>query len=88
MGTISENELKCGKKNCACHNKVSPKLHGPYKSLSYRGGDKNGTIFLTDEKVSVAEKMIAQYTNLKELLKEVSCINLELLRRNELQSIF
>ena len=88
MGTISENELKCGKKNCACHDKKNPKLHGPYKNLSYRGGDKNGTIFLTEEKVPIAEKMIDQYANLKNILKEISCINLELLRRNELQNLF
>lgn len=87
MGTISENVIKCGKKNCACHDKKNPKLHDPYKNLSYRSEDKNGTIFLTSEKVTVAEKMISQYANLKEVLKEISCINLEFLKRNELQNI-
>lgn len=87
MGSITSNKSKCGKKYCACHDKKSPKLHGPYKNLSYRGGDKIGSIFLTDEKTTIAENLVEQYATLREVLKEVSCINLELFRRKEFETL-
>ena len=87
MGSISCNNSKCGNKYCACHDKTSPKLHGPYRNLSYRGGDKIGSIFLTDEKAPIAEKMVEEYATLREVLKEISCINLELFRRKEFDEI-
>lgn len=87
MGSISCNKSKCGKKYCACHDKTSPKLHGPYRNLSYRGGDKIGSVFLTDEKAPIAEKMVGEYATLREVLKEISCINLELFRRKEFDKI-
>jgi hypothetical protein len=29
-GTLYEQRIPCGKKNCRCHDKESPILHGPY----------------------------------------------------------
>jgi len=29
-GTLYERYITCGKKNCRCHDKENPKLHGPY----------------------------------------------------------
>lgn len=87
MGSISCNKSKCGKKYCACHDKKNPQLHGPYRNLSYRGGDKIGSIFLTDEKAPIAEEMIEKYAKLREILKEISCINLELFRRKEFDKL-
>lgn len=29
-GSLHEQYLTCGKKNCRCHDKKSPQLHGPY----------------------------------------------------------
>ena len=87
MGSVFTSKSKCGKKYCACHNEKNPQLHGPYKNLSYRGGDKPGSIFLTDEKVSVAENMVEQYATLRETLKEISCINLEIFRRKEFEKL-
>lgn len=86
MGSITNGRYsKCGKKSCACHDKTKPKLHGPYSDLSHRGGDKPGSIFLTSEKAPIAEKLIKEYEELWAILKEISCINLELFRRKEFQ---
>lgn len=29
-GSLHEQYLPCGKRNCRCHDSKSPKLHGPY----------------------------------------------------------
>jgi hypothetical protein len=80
-GTIGEKFEICGNKKCACRNKTNPKLHGPYKNLYYRGGDKNGTLHLTLEKAEHAKIMVQQYKKVTDIIQEVACINLELLRR-------
>lgn len=86
MGSITNGRYsKCGKKSCSCHDKIKPKLHGPYSDLSHRGGDKVGSIFLTTEKAPIAEKLIKEYEELWTILKEISCINLELFRRKEFE---
>ena len=88
MGSITKNRYsKCGKSYCSCHDKVNPKLHGPYSDLSHRGGDKTGSIFLTEEKMHVAEKIVQDYADIREVMKEISCINLELFRRKEFQHL-
>ena len=88
MGSITKNRYsKCGKKHCVCHDKINPKLHGPYSDISHRGGDKTGSIFLTEEKIPVAEKMVQDYAEIREVMKEISCINLELFRRKEFQHL-
>lgn len=88
MGSITKNRYsKCGKSYCSCHDKIKPKLHGPYSDLSHRGGDKTGSIFLTEEKMHVAEKIVQDYADIREVMKEISCINLELFRRKEFQHL-
>jgi hypothetical protein len=82
-GTIGEKLEICGNKNCACRRKDNPKLHGPYKNLYYRGGDKNGTLHLTPEKATLTKIMIQQYKKVGDIIQEIACVNLELLRRKE-----
>ena len=86
MGTVTKGRYSiCGQKNCSCRNKTNPKLHGPYNDLRYRGGDKTGSIFLTEEKMPIAERLVQEYAEVRETLKEISCINLELFRRKEFE---
>lgn len=84
MGTITKGRYSiCGQRKCSCRNKTNPKLHGPYNDLRYRGGDKTGSIFLTEEKMPIAEKLVQEYADVRKIMKEISCINLELFRRKE-----
>lgn len=84
MGTVTKGRYSiCGQRKCSCRDKTNPKLHGPYNDLRYRGGDKTGSIFLTEEKMPIAEKLVQEYADIREILKEISCINLELFRRKE-----
>ena len=82
-GTVGEKLEICGYKNCICRRKINPKLHGPYQNLYYRGSDKNGTLHLTPEKAKHAKIMVQQYKKITDIIQEISCINLELLRRKE-----
>lgn len=87
MGNIVEKLEICGNPNCACRDKKNPKLHGPYFNLAYRGGDKTGMLHLTPEKVKYAKKMVQQYSEVWRTIREIACINLELLRRKEFSKL-
>ena len=87
MGNIVEKLEICGNPNCSCRDKKNPKLHGPYFNLSYRGGDKGGMLHLTPAKLKYAGKMVLQYEKLWLTVRELACINLELLRRKEFSKL-
>lgn len=87
IATIVKKMEICGNPKCSCRNKKNPKLHGPYYNLSYRGGDSVGMLHLTPEKKDWADKMVAQYKALGDIIKEISCINLELLRRKDFDAL-
>lgn len=39
-GTVVKKKVPCGKENCKCASDSPGDLHGPYKYLYYRDGDK------------------------------------------------
>ena len=87
MGNIVEKMEICGTPTCACHDKKNPKLHGPYMNLAYRGGDKTGMLHLTAEKAKYAKIMVSQYKEIWNIIREIACINLELLRRKDFENL-
>jgi len=87
MGNIVEKMEICGTPTCGCRNKKNPKLHGPYLNLAYRGGDKSGMLHLTPQKAKFAKIMVKQYNDIWDIIREIACINLELLRRKEFESL-
>lgn len=87
MGNVVEKMEICGNPNCVCRDKKKPQLHGPYSNLAYRGGDSTGMIHLTPEKAAWAKKMVTQYNEIWDIVREISCINLELLRRKDFEAL-
>jgi hypothetical protein len=80
-GSLIERYKRCGNPNCKCANGQG---HGPkyYLSVSYPGSSpRMDYVPQADyEQVSVS---LANYTQIREILEQVSEINHELLRRRE-----
>lgn len=81
IGTIQKRTHVCYNPNCKCMNKDNPQPHGPYTKLAYRGKSKPGTLVLNEKQKKYAEKMIKNYLKVKDLLSDISSLNIELLRR-------
>jgi hypothetical protein len=62
-------------------DKKKPRLHGPYDYLAHRGGEKPGMLVIGPEQLSVAKKLCANYSIVWEIMRKISTINVELLRR-------
>jgi hypothetical protein len=77
--------LTCGKRNCRCHRGAK---HGPFNYLIQCMGAGNVRKFLlkTPTQRNEARASIAAYVAFQEQLEELSQINTELLRREELKS--
>jgi hypothetical protein len=80
-GTLIERYLRCGNPNCKCANGPG---HGPkyYLSVSYPGRSPQMDYIRQAEFEQVSEHL-ANYTQIREILEEISEINHELLRRRE-----
>ncbi len=80
-GSLVERYLRCGNPNCKCVNGPG---HGPkyYLSVSYPGRSPQMDYIRQADFERVSEHL-ANYTQIREILEEVSEINHELLRRRE-----
>jgi hypothetical protein len=76
-GSLVEQRRRCGKEGCRC---TQGELHGPYTYLQVAGRLVYVPAALAD---TVADHLQASAL-LRELLEEISAINLELLARREL----
>jgi hypothetical protein len=76
-GSLVEQRRRCGKEGCRC---AQGELHGPYTYLQVAGR----LVYVP----AVLAQTVAQHLQdsglLRELLEEISAINLELLARREL----
>jgi hypothetical protein len=76
-GSLVEQRRRCGKEGCRC---TQGELHGPYTYLQVAGR----LVYVP----AVLAQAVAQHLQdsglLRELLEEISAINLELLARREL----
>ncbi len=66
-GKITQQWVRCGKKNCKCKDAQSPQKHGPYYLLSYAAGKKNSTIFLKENELEEAKAWLEEFQNFKSL---------------------
>ena len=80
-GSLIERYKRCGNPNCKCAQGPG---HGPkyYLSVSYPGRSPQMDYVPQAEHAQVSE-CLANYTQVREILEEISEINHELLRRRE-----
>ena len=79
IGSVVSYQMKCGKKNCKC-------VHGErhvcfYLSLKKQGKTVNS--YLPKHLVEKARQMTDNHKQLKQVLAELSEVNLELLRHRD-----
>ena len=81
-GSLLERYKRCGKPGCCCARGLG---HGPkyYLSVS-RSGENPQVEYVPQGYHEQVETYLGNYRVIKEILKEISRINSELLRRREL----
>jgi len=81
--SLVERFSKCGKANCQCHH--GGDKHGPFYYLTQclAVGRMNKFLLKSPAQQQSARNAIEHYSQLQELLEELSQINAELLRREE-----
>jgi len=80
-GSVIERYKRCGKAGCHCQE---GRGHGPkfYLSVSYPKSPPR-MIYVPEPYLEAVRESLARYAGVRELLKEICAINLELLRRRE-----
>ena len=81
-GTVVELATTCGHANCRCAQ-GGPKHKKRYFSLSAKG--KTKLIYLGKERAALAKRYADNYKALAKLIEEMTLINMELLRQNQLE---
>jgi hypothetical protein len=81
-GKITQQYMRCGKKNCKCQDPNNTQKHGPYHVLSYSVGKKNSTVFLKSEDLEKAEAWIQSYEKFMTLAKELTDAYISLAKQN------
>ncbi len=56
-GSVSERSMKCGRKECRCHQDPRAR-HGPYYSLTRMEGGKTRSRYLSAEQAALARQQI------------------------------
>lgn len=79
-GSLRLHSSRCGNPHCRCHDRKTPKLHGPYRYLSHRYENRTQTILLTERKLPHAVAWMANYKRLVRLIYRLSEVNFRLLR--------
>ena len=76
-GSLVEQRRRCGKEGCRC---TRGELHGPYAYLSVAGR----MIYVPATLADAIRSRLEISARLREVLEEISAVNLELLARREL----
>ena len=76
-GSLAEQRRRCGKEGCRCRQ---GELHGPYAYLSVGGR----MIYVPAVLADAVRSRLQDSARLREVLEEISALNLELLARREL----
>jgi hypothetical protein len=81
--SVIERFLKCGKAHCQCH-RGGPK-HGPFFYLNrcFAKGQMQSLLLKSPDQIEQARQSVVAYTQVLEVLDQISQINHELLRRGE-----
>ncbi|HYB30229.1 MAG TPA: DUF6788 family protein [Solirubrobacteraceae bacterium] len=81
-GVLLSKGRRCSSEGCRCR---SGELHGPYAYLAVYAGGRSRTIYVPQAVVAACEASVGITQRNEALLAEISQINLELLRRRELE---
>jgi len=82
-GSLVEQSRRCGKPGCRC---AGGDLHGPYVYLSVgKGGGRGGLVYVPAALADLVTERVALSQSARDLLGEISAVNLELLARRELE---
>ncbi|MGH9186056.1 MAG: DUF6788 family protein [Acidimicrobiales bacterium] len=82
-GSLVTQERRCGKAGCRC---TRGELHGPYVYLSLgRGQAESRLVYVPSSLADAVRARVALTAAAESALSEISAINLELLRRRELE---
>jgi hypothetical protein len=76
-GTLVEQHRRCGKEGCRC---TQGELHGPYAYLQVAGR----LVYVPAGLAETVARRVEVSAQLRDLLEEISAVNLELLARREL----
>lgn len=76
-GTLVEQRRRCGKEGCRC---TQGELHGPYTYLQVAGR----LVYVPAGLAETVARHVAVSALLRDLLEQISAVNLELLARREL----
>ena len=68
-GTLSKRMMKCGKPNCRCANDPAAR-HGPYFQWMHMRDGKLAHRYVTEQQAQVLRQAIANYRQVKKLLRE------------------
>lgn len=79
IGSVVGYQMKCGKKNCKCAQR---ERHLCFY-LSYKRQGKTVNSYLPKHLVEKARQMTDNHKQLKQVLTELSAVNLELLRHSD-----
>lgn len=76
-GSWLERYFTCARKDCKCH---SGYRHGPNYCLVVNENGKQRQKYIPQSKVDIAQKGIAQYKRLQEIIHQITLINLAIMK--------
>lgn len=80
-GNLVEMNRRCGKKNCRCHSKPESRHRALCLGLSLNG--KHRMIYIPAEWEERVREWTTRYSQLRELLEEISLASLERLQQRK-----
>jgi hypothetical protein len=82
-GSVVEQGRRCGKEGCRC---ARGELHGPYTYVVLpRDGGRTPTVYVPASAAEAVRAGATVSTRVRQVLEEISAINIELLSRGELR---
>lgn len=79
-GSLDSFYNVCGKPGCRCKDKQNPRKHGPYYRLSYSLAGRNSSMYVKQEDVDEARRMVDNYKKLRALTLELALVTLDSVR--------
>lgn len=79
-GALSKQFNVCGKPNCRCKDRESPKRHGPYYQISYTHQGRSTSEFVKRDQVVETRRQLANFAKFRRLTQEWVVLSLRIAR--------